>query len=321
MKRVLYVNQYPEDATSYYRIHPLVYLQSKDISITKLFYGGNISWETFIGYDILFIERPSSHNDLNIIKLAKQCGLKIVTDWDDDCLHIDQFNPMWHHYEQCRATLMECIVLSDEVWVSTAGIKKSFKLLNDNIHVIPNCHNDHLHPIKNKKAFNLNTKKAIWRGGSSHEADVYEYADKLITNINNNADWQFQFIGFRFVYMEQKCGDNYLPVSLMPLMQYFNYIQSENPNIIFHPLSNNKFNESKSNIAIIEAAYSGAAFFGNTNLPEFNQIGVLPFNQLEYLMQQEDVLYKANETSWEHICDTLLLSNINKLRGERVLSL
>ena len=158
MKRVLYINQYPEDATSYYRIHPLVYLQSKDISITKLFYGGNISWETFIGYDILFIERPSSNNDLNIITLAKQCGLKIVTDWDDDCLHIDQFNPMWHHYEQCRATLMECIVLSDEVWVSTAGIKKSFKLLNSNIHVIPNCHNDYLHPIKNKKAFNLNTK-------------------------------------------------------------------------------------------------------------------------------------------------------------------
>lgn len=321
MKKVLLLTQWDDDGTYFYRLKPLFYIKNPEIIIERKPYFGNINYSFFDGYDTLIMERPSANHDLNCIKLAKQCGLKVITDWDDDCMHLDQYNPMWHTYDRDKPIVMECITLSDEIWVSTIGIKKSFKFLNKNIHVLPNAHNDYLMPIENKRAFSPDTKKAIWRGGGSHEADVYEKSEQLIEVINNNKDWQFQFIGFRFVAMEQRCGDNYLPVSLMPLMQYFKYLHTENPNIVFHPLSNNKFNESKSNIAIIEASYAGAAFFGNVSLPEFCGItlkGMSEFCKGDYDIKSLEI---ANSITWEYICDELLLSKVNEVRKERLIKL
>jgi hypothetical protein len=267
------------------------------------------------------MERPSSQNDLMVIKMAKMCGIKVVTDYDDDVLHLDHYNPMWHEYETLKPIVMECIALSDEIWVSTIGIKKSFGMLNQNCYVVPNAHNDYLQKIKDKKPFNTDSKIVAWRGGGSHQSDMYECAEEVLKIVNGNMDYMFQFIGCRFIYLEQRCGDNYQPVSQMPLLQYYKHLRDLNPNLVFHPLSNTKFNSSKSNIAWLEASFCGAAFAGNTNLPEFNITGTLPFEQMSYLLSQPDILSKANETSWELICDELLLSKTNKIRIERLLSI
>lgn len=324
MKKVLFLTMYDQDGTFFYRIAPLQHICNESISIERKPYQGNIGFEFFLGYDILFLERPSSQNDLSIIKLATQCGLKTVTDWDDDCLHVDLLNPMWHHYNECKQTVMECIALSDEVWVSTPAIKKSFSLLNKNIHVIPNSLNDFIFKVENKKSFNLHTKKAIWRGGSSHQADVYQpdIAEKLVETINNNTDWAFQFLGFRFIWLEMRCGANYTPVSQMPLLQYMEYLNTENPNVVLCPLQNTKFNESKSAISFIEATYAGAVFCGNTNLPEFKDKPILSFDYLAENLSESPELHKiTNNSAWEYICDNLPLSKVNLLRVERLLRL
>lgn len=319
MKKVLYMNFFDTDATHFYRLAVLSAIKHPDLIIEQKPYSGNITWSLFSGYDILILERPSSGHDLSIMKLAKQMGLKIIVDHDDDCLHVPIMNPMWHFYQDCKKIVMECLVLADEVWVSTTALKKAYSLLNKNIHIIPNALNNYLFPVEKKKPFNTNTKKAFWRGGGSHEADVYEVADKLIKVINKQRKWKFQFIGCRFVYMELKCGDNYQPVSQMPLMQYMNYIVDKNPNMVFHPLQDNLFNKSKSNIALIEAVYSGAAFCGNINLPEFKLPGVL---SIDYLAENlSENLETAHLASWHYIKENLLLSKINELRVERLLAI
>jgi len=322
MKKIIYMTQWDDDGTYFYRLAPLTFIKHENITIERIPYHGNITWSTLLGYDTLILERPSGQHDLNLIKLAKQCGLKIITDWDDDVLHIDEYNPMYAHYETAKSIVIECLLLSDDVWVSTVGLKKSFGFYNGNIRVIPNAHNDYLFPVANKKQFNIESKKAIWRGGQSHEADVYGVADSLVKTINDNTDWMFQFVGARFIYMEQRCGNNYQPVSMMPLMQYFGYLYKENPNIVFHPLSNTKFNESKSNISFIEATYSGGVFFGNTTLQEFSGVGIMPFDYISEYVEKDRILalQKANEIGWKHIKDNLLLSNINQKRIERLLA-
>lgn len=322
MKKILYMCFWDNDATFFLRLAILTYLKHPDFTIERKPYNGDITWSTFLGYDVLVLSRPSSPHDLSIIKLAKQCGLKVITDYDDDIIHLPELNPMWHHYQQCKSDAMECISLSDEVWVSTKGVKKSFALLNSNIHVIPNSLNDYLHPVDKKKPFNEGGKKAIWRGGGAHQADVYEVAESLVQTINNNKDWHFQFVGDRFVFLEQRCGDNYLPVSLMPLMQYMEYLHTENPQAVFHPLVTNRFNEGKSNLAWIEATYAGAAFFGNTKLHEFNKNGIIDFSQLETGMTTNfELLKDCNEESWEYILENLLLSNVNLIRQQRLLNI
>ncbi len=328
MKKILYMSMWLNDASSYYRLMPLEYLNNPEFTIERKPYSGDITFSTFIGYDVLIMERPSSGADLNAIKLAKQCGLKTILDYDDDLLHVDMYNPLYSAYEQSKQTIIDALMEADEVWVSTEGLAHSFRFYaGKKTVVIPNSHNDYIQPIANKKPFNPNTKKAIWRGGASHEADVYERAEDIVKLINKHDDWFFQFIGFRFVYLEQRCGDNYLPVYPMPLLQYFEYMADENPNILIFPLADTLLNRSKSNISWIEATYCGAMYFGNTNLPEFNKKHIQPIdalwdgdNFLNWPVLQE-VSYFYNKDSWTEICDTLLLSNVNKIREQRLLEI
>lgn len=323
MKKILVLTIYDQDATYFYRILPLFYINNAEITISRKRYEGQIGYSFFENYTHVFLERPSGNEDLSLIKLAKQMGLTIISDYDDDIIHLPITNPMWHHYQQCKANVMECLALSDEVWVSTKTLKKAYSLLNNNIHILPNCHNNFLFPIEKKVKFNMKTKKIIWRGGLSHEADVYDYASNIIKLINKNKKWQFQFIGCRFIYLELHCDKNYTPVSPMPLMQYFDYMGTENPNIVLHPLQDNLFNRSKSNIAFIEATYAGAAFFGNTNLPEFSKECIFPLNELSEAMGKNylGAMEAANNESWDYIQANLLLSDVNKLREERLLVL
>lgn len=325
MKKILILTQFDNDATYYYRQLPLFQLNNPGIEVKRKPYHGDIAYSFFEDFTHLFLERPSGNHDLDVIKLAKQLGLKIITDWDDDCLHVDNLNPMWHHYKNAKATIMECLVLSDEVWVSTKSLKKAYSMLNVNIHVIPNCLNDDIHKVENKRSFNADTRKATWRGGQSHESDVYTpgITESLLKSINNHENWAFQFIGCRFIYLEMRCGKNYFPVMNMPLLQYFDYLNEQNPNLIFHPLQSTRFNESKSNIAFIEATYVGACFFGNKSLPEFNLPTIRDYNELDIHLSDDDrieALRSSNERSWTYIQQNLLLSNVNKKRTERILA-
>ena len=320
--QVLYMYLYEADPIFYYRLAVLKYINSPDIEFTRRSYSGEITWATLQQYDVLILERPSGVHDLQMIKLAKQVGVKVIVDFDDDCLNVDIMNPMYQQFNQSKPIVMESLVLADEVWVTTKTLKNSFSLYNRNIVVIPNGHNDSLFPIEQKREFNPNTKKAVWRGGQSHEADVYSSAKELIKIINGNKKWGFHFLGDRFMYLQLNCGANYNAVSPMPLMQYLTTIRDANPNIVFHPLQDNLFNRSKSNISFLESSYAGAAFVGNKNLPEFDKHFIFSFDNFgEVLKMDMESLKIANQLSWEYIVENLLLSDINKIRVERLLNI
>lgn len=107
----------------------------------------------------------------------------------------------------------------------------------------------------------------------------------------------------------------------MPLMQYFNFMWDKNPQIVFHPLRDTIFNMGKSNISWMESTYAGAAFFGNKALPEFNHPFISDLKLLPKAISEHHIDYmnRKNEDSWEYIKDNLLLSEVNKIREERLL--
>jgi len=323
-KKILYYPLEKRDSTSWWRvvgILPFIYhedIDLCDISDTKIF-----DWTVFSGASALLIQRPFAQDHLTVIMGAKNSGLKIITDYDDDLTCVDMFNPTHQLYQQFQNTLKECLKLSDEVWVSTQAIFDSYKQYNSNIHIIPNAHNDYFMPVSKKRAFNMDSRKVFWRGGMSHSADVLEKADELIKIINENPNWDFNFCGSRFEYIEMRTGDNHNIVQYMSMLEFFRYFNSENPNITIFPLRTTPFNRAKSNISWMEATYAGSSFFGNTDLPEFNQSGVYPISTLpDYVgKDRHEALAYANKISWELICDTLLLSNINKIRLNRLLEI
>lgn len=324
MKKVLYYSLQKDDPTAFYRTSGVLpFIKHNDFELLDISGTVDFDWQTFIGADIFILQRPFNAQHVHLIKLAKDLGLKVITDYDDNLFALDEYNPCYDLYDSNRLNLKTCVTLSDEIWVSTPSIQQTLSKLNKNVIVIPNAHNDYVFKVEDKKPFNTKTKIAAWRGGASHEADVYEVADELVSLINNNLDWTFNFFGERFTYMELRCGNNYNSISAMSPIQFYKYLHNMNPNIVFFPLRNTQFNQGKSNICWLEAVYAGAVFVGNRELDEFNISYTGNFKHWvkekwnDFLM---DDLKQMNEDNWQHIQQNLLLSKINELRINSILS-
>lgn len=175
--------------------------------------------------------------------------------------------------------------------------------------------------VKNHTLYVRRNGKCYW-SGNSHAADVMEKADEIVKIINENPNWDFNFCGSRFEYIEMRTGDNHGIVPYMSIIEFFRYFNFENPNACFFPLVNNEFNRGKSNISFLESSYAGSCFFGNKELPEFNLDCIFPierFSEIGTMAKEE--MQKYNEMAWQYVCDTSLLSNINRLRTERLLNI
>lgn len=325
-KRVLYYPLNSSDSSSFYRISGVLpYINNTDFELIDISNVNDFGWETFVNADVFILQRPFSMNHANMIGLAKDMGLKVILDYDDDLLNVDMYNPTYDLYLDAKAGIKACIQQSDEVWVSTVSIKESLCEWSKNTTVIPNAHNDYLFKVEDKKQFNGKTKTVAWRGGMTHSADVYENADKLVEVINNNPTFRFNFFGERFTYLEQRCGVNYNAITPMSTVQFFRYFNKLNPNLVIFPLRNTKFNQGKSTICWIESTYAGAMFVGNKKLyPEISTM-VYSIEELDYFIghKGQDDYYTAlqyNDLSWKYILKNLLLSDINKLRTERILA-
>jgi hypothetical protein len=163
-----------------------------------------------------------------------------------------------------------------------------------------------------------------YRGGASHEADMYQNINDIVEMINDNQDWTFRFQGSRFKHIEERTGKNHEFTDPVTLMQFFKEYHELNANIAFFPLITNVFNIGKSNISLLEATYAGSAFMGNRTLPEFNLPFVIPIQNglKDEFTKTKDDFYRLqilNNDAWDWILENRLLSNINQLRINRLL--
>ena len=323
MKKIGYISFYPNDASAFYRTcGVLPYIRSDAFELINLSHVQNHSSMTFIGLYALIIQRPNESRDLQVIRAAKDVGVKIISDYDDDCLHLDALNPMADFFEAGKQNIIDALTLSDEIWVGTGAIKKAYRLYNNNIHIIPNCHNDYIFSVLDKPK-HVYAKTCMYRGGFSHEGDVYDVGvpEQVLSLINGNPEWGFYFLGQRFKYIEIRLKHaNHFIHNGASTVQFYKIMHRLNPTVFFYPLSNTVFNRSKSNCSWMEATYSGAAFFGNTELPEFQKPGISPLTLLNKAVSEGHIKYlkKCHDESWNYIKEHLLLSKVNELRKERL---
>ena len=328
MINILTIAPNASDGTSFYRLGgviPFLKKEFNDISITDISYRDNLDWNDYIGYDIVILQRPFLESHLNVVKLLKSMNIKVIIDYDDDILNLDNHNPYYSVYERAKNNVKEICSLVDEIWVSTQYIKETFSEFNKNVSIIPNAHNDYLFPIKDKKEFNLNTKKVAYRGGKTHELDVYSHKDEWVEMINSNLDFDFNFLGARFPLMETSCGDNYLIIEGLHIIEYFKQFFILNPNIFIYPLVNSRFNKGKSNISWIETTYAGGVVLAPQGFDEFIKPGILRYKDnflylFDKIKEDYKVLKILNDISWDYIQQNLLLSQVNQKRYNSILA-
>jgi hypothetical protein len=316
-----------DDGSSFYRsqgIFPYIkhkQLQFKDVSHLTI-----SSWATILeDCDILFLQRPWSQDHVSAIWGARALGIRVIIDYDDDFTGIPKHNPAHYHYRMHMDNCLKCVRMSDEVWVSTTGVKNSLNKYNKNIHIIPNAHNDFLYKVENKLNNNPHNKTVFYRGGSTHRMDLFEYAHQICKVALKNESWRFHMLGVDDNWEFQRIAwenNNISVANKIPIIQYFRHIYELNSSMAICPLLDNQLNRSKSNISWIEATYCGSAFIGKKILPEFNHDFIFDIDHLDMFEEYSNPsrMKRYNEESWQYILDNLLLSKINLLRIERLLA-
>lgn len=318
-KNILYFDWHSE-ASEFYRSMPLDYIKHKDFTITRST-EREIRSHTINFYDIIIVLRPSSDAHLNLMKMAKDMGKRIIVDWDDDPIHLSDTNPMYGHYEENKQRTIKCLAMADEIWVATEGIKKSFRLYNKNIHIIPNAYNDFI--FKHTPKFTYN-KIALFRGGGSHVGDIYYpgTVEWIVNMMNTKKLWKWYWFGQDYEYIKYRHKwNNYYHNPGGSTVQFYKAIHDTNASIFYYPLADNLFNRSKSNCSFIESVSAGSAYFGMSEFPEFQKPGIMPLKDMPDIMKMPDVLENMHKESWGFINDTLLLSTVNKLRLQKLLEI
>jgi hypothetical protein len=206
------------------------------------------------------------------------------------------------------------------VTCSTEKIRGTLYQFNPNVHVVPNAYNDMLlgsrpEPMKDRR------KLVVWRGSSTHDADLAYYMTEILALAERFSEWTFCFIGEPFWQLRRVMpSPRTLFVKSVDPMEYWEMMGQIQPAIVMVPLEPNAFNEAKSNIAYLEGAYAGAV----TVAPMWNEWkhpGVLGYRDkkefvfhMSQAMQGKVDLYGENQLGWDYIKKNLCLSQTNQTR-------
>lgn len=245
-------------ATAFYRTWGVFkYINSlevtTDLKIDAFEMPRKVDWRTIQGTDIAYFERPFSSECFEKILKFKRLGVPIWIDYDDNlfCLQVD--NPAFEFYPpKCHDIVKKCVELADVVTVSTDNLAKHYP--SKNTRVIRNALPPEMlnNPLKKEQDDYI-----VWRGGMSHEGDIYAYWDQIKELTKK---WQVLFLGAtpNFIKYESKKNQNIKIIPPMSLDNYLATLFTLHPKCFIVPLDDNEFNKGKSNIAGLEALITGA---------------------------------------------------------------
>lgn len=327
--RVLVITPNPTDATSFYRARGVFPALARDNPGIEFFDSEKLNWEIAIRADIIFLQRPYTEDHVAAAKIVKDCNRALWVDFDDDLFSVPMGNPAYQHYskEGTRKNIARVTAMADVVTVSTQQLRKKLLGLNKNIITIPNAFND---TIINWRPDPRMERHAIimWRGSRTHDRDLERYLPQMAQVAEKNPGWQWLFLGEPSWRVTEVIPPNQRIImpSIDP-MQYWAEIAKIQPIIQIVPLEDNEFNRSKSNIAWIEASYSGAATLA-PNWEEWRRKGVVLYDsqedfgrKLQNMIEQAQALPRMAHQSWEDVCAHFLLTRVNANRAQVIRSL
>lgn len=317
-----------DDATSFWRgVGPLSNLYKNfvyekwDMQLCKT---KEIGWSDLIHFDVLFFQRPFGKGHIEVIKMAKNMGIKVWVDYDDDLTSIPFSNPAHRHYAdvEIQKNISWIAANADWVSVSTKELANKYGLLNKRVTVIENAWNDGLWPFR---PVNSSTSKIIlWRGSTTHDEDIDFYLPQMKQVSEEHPDWQWIFIGQPFWKVPDLIKMHGI-VDAMDMPAYVKFISELSPSITIVPLAPNVFNQSKSNIAWQEASFAGSCAI----VPAWNEWerpGTLNYSSDEpnsfYQNMKKAIAMtphdrkKLADESWEHIEAYESLKAVNRKREE-----
>jgi hypothetical protein len=235
-------------------------------------------WYDIYNTDIVIIQRPNSTASLGIMADAKRMGKAVIIDFDDHLLNVPEDNPASAYFSnpQVQKQIQDTFLFADVIIVSTQKLYDLYKPLSHDkpMFVIPNGWSPTDLPMT-KVEEQHNPPRFIWRGGSTHFADLHTIKEQL--NKAMELDTEFTFFGMpKFMMYDFSKKANFVEWNSMFI--YFTFMQRIEGDYGYYPLVRNEFNESKSNIFAIECLANGMPVLADVYFKEFNIPGVMCYD-------------------------------------------
>lgn len=280
-------------------LQPMSYLRKEGIDVT---FTTQVSTADIMMSDVVLLYRPDANVSLQIINICKQLGRPVIIDIDDDLINLDESHPLRGHFSTGRAGYFQCVDAADALWCSTET------LLKDQGHarsyLVPNA----VCPTKLCKTYNWNHHKTIlWRGAYSGMGDINPQAE--FYHAAKSQGYEFKFWGYLPMFAKH---EEYLPWQA-DTQQFMEMVKKAAPGYIWKPLHPCKFNDAKSNIALIEATMSGALCVTNYHNRLSWWEGAVP----SLVASQDEYRYHF-EQAHEMVKENFNIHDVTKVRARSI---
>ena len=158
--------------------------------------GQTVSWSDFLGVDILFMDRPDTHNHYSMLKLAQSVGCKVAIDWDINPFAMsEEDHPLFWKYtdSQTCQVIKEILIAADGMIVENDAIAKAFAVFNDNLFVRRNQYFQETIDAVTVEKVERDHKLILVPSIYCLQSDFDEYRDTLVDLIQRDTDTQWVF--------------------------------------------------------------------------------------------------------------------------------
>ncbi len=280
MKKIFVNTPFSADGNSFWRcMGPLNYLAKHSEGDVQVYLppdGTQIKWDRLSEFDIIFMHRPCRPQDLLLLQMARLLNIPVWTDYDDWLFQLPNWNPHKDSYHRADvqnviATMLAC---SDIVSVSSSALLNAFKVINDNVFILPNAYRSDLFPFRTVNAAHMPARKEIftWRGTNTHEGDLLS-VESAFPKLSKPV----HFMGSPpFSVVSQMPLDKVVGINAVDPLLYWRNIYQLAPKVWLFPLKNDFFNDCKSNISWIESIHAGAICVA-PDMAEWRHPGVVTY--------------------------------------------
>lgn len=210
--------------------------------------------------NVVVVQRLSSQQNYEAMRLFKRMNLKIVYDLDDDLWSVPTFNPAFKVMKQWLPGFEICAKMADMLIVSTEHLRVMVRRALGKecppIEVVENAVDfDWFRPVSESYRKNRNGKVVLgWAGTDTHSGDVDRVFSLIPQLMREHPELEFEVVGQKMPSELEAFGNRARQRYFVPIAEYAANWASWQWDISLAPVAENAFNLSKSNIKMLEAA-------------------------------------------------------------------
>jgi SAM-dependent methyltransferase len=324
--KVAIIDKDPNGYVSFFRSHGVFGYMARDAGV-ELITGIPWGWSKLIQADVAVFIRPHSDDDLKLYSIAKEVGIPLVTDFDDNFVDI----PPWLgqqtglqalNSQESRQKLSSFLLHATKRMFSTQALAKAMCPKGCHSSVIPNAWNDRIFKFSRLPRLR---KRISWRGGGGHEQDLEMFLPAM-RNVSLRHHPQWMFFGTPHWRINELRGSSVYHIKWeSDLFGYLTAFLQSQPWVHIVPLVPCPFNECKSSNSWVEATAAGALVVA-PDYEEFRKPGVFNYStgsnavadfeaKLEQALGISDAEAQSRlEMSRDYINENLTVAKVNAVR-------